>query len=291
MSNPPSKPWTCTKGRWLPAMRIVLPSFRIFPPTATIGSGIRGLIERDGIIGIIPVNSFLKSGWSRSRAAGVRRCLWMWRPRIWITSASWQGCAACGSGYRFRRWFGLQSVPPEIDTIADLQSWFRYWLRALFRIRRRVHPGRQLAEFFGEEPSIMNEPQEKPSSAPVDIPPAPRALHLRVRVGLLVTLFGLFVFIVGPPSRNGLTWIAVLRRVRSDCGFPGGPRHNLCRRIHQPVGVVEGHGSLHRRRYWLARGCHGYVIAVFSGMADVFGMGSQPLLSSVFWTGSSFGCS
>ena len=84
---------------------------------------IRGLIERDGIIGIIPVNSFLKSGWSRSR--GSRR------EEVPLDVAAAHMDHVCqlagdarhvGLGTDFDGGFGLQSVPPEIDTIADLQK-------------------------------------------------------------------------------------------------------------------------------------------------------------------------
>jgi membrane dipeptidase len=83
----------------------------------------RGLIERDGVIGIIPVNSFLKSGWSLSR--GGRRD----EVTLDVVAAHLDHvCQLAGDarhvglGTDFDGGFGLQSVPPELDTIADLQK-------------------------------------------------------------------------------------------------------------------------------------------------------------------------
>ena len=123
----------------------------------------------------------------------------------------------------------------------------------------------------------MNEPQEKPSSAPVDIPPRAAApSHLRVRVGLLVTLFGLFVFIVGTKPEwfdldrspaVGFVQIAVFLVGLAIICLGGyislwGLWKGMDRSIPADIG--------------LRLVATGYVIAVFSGMADVFGMGSQP---------------
>jgi membrane dipeptidase len=82
---------------------------------------IQALLARDSVIGISPVNSFLRAGWKK----GERREL-----------VSLQDCAAqidyicqlagdawhVGIGSDFDGGFGLTSVPPEIDTIADLQK-------------------------------------------------------------------------------------------------------------------------------------------------------------------------
>lgn len=81
---------------------------------------IRGLIERDGVIGVVPTNGFLKEGWKR----GHKRELVSISDYIdhidHICQLAGRAChVALGSD--FDGGFGLQSVPPEIDTIADLQ--------------------------------------------------------------------------------------------------------------------------------------------------------------------------
>jgi membrane dipeptidase len=82
---------------------------------------VHGLIERDGIVGIPPFNKFLR---------------WEWEPRDGREAVplhlvvdhidyicQFAGDAAhVGIGTDFDGGFGLQSVPAEIDTIADLQK-------------------------------------------------------------------------------------------------------------------------------------------------------------------------
>ena len=83
---------------------------------------IRGLIERDGVIGVIPLNTFLKVGWLRKR--GSRReevsidVLIAHIDHI-CQLAGDANHAAIGSD--FDGGFGYQSIPHEMDTIADLQ--------------------------------------------------------------------------------------------------------------------------------------------------------------------------
>jgi membrane dipeptidase len=83
---------------------------------------IRGLIERDGVIGVIPLNTFLKAGWLRTR--GSRReevpldTLIAHIDHICQLSGD-SNHAAIGSD--FDGGFGLQSIPLELDSIADLQ--------------------------------------------------------------------------------------------------------------------------------------------------------------------------
>jgi membrane dipeptidase len=82
---------------------------------------IQRLIERQGIIGVIPHNAFLSSRWTNSS------------PRTTVTLAHVVEhmdhiCQVAGNalhvgfGTDFDGGFGLQSVPAEIDTIADLQK-------------------------------------------------------------------------------------------------------------------------------------------------------------------------
>jgi membrane dipeptidase len=82
---------------------------------------IEGIIERDGVIGIVPFNSFLKTGWKR----GDRR------DQVSILDVVSQIDYICqiagdanhvGIGTDFDGGFGLQSIPMEMDSIADLQK-------------------------------------------------------------------------------------------------------------------------------------------------------------------------
>src|SRR5512134_2072814 len=83
---------------------------------------IRGLIERDGVIGLIPLNSFLKVGWLRT--SGSRReevPLDAFIAHIDHVCQVAGNANHAGIGSDFDGGFGLQSIPPELDTIADLQ--------------------------------------------------------------------------------------------------------------------------------------------------------------------------
>jgi membrane dipeptidase len=84
---------------------------------------IRGLIERGGVMGVVPFNSFLKVGWLRK--GGSRR------EEVSLSAVADHIDHICqlasdvrhvGIGTDFDGGFGLQSVPPEIDTIADLHK-------------------------------------------------------------------------------------------------------------------------------------------------------------------------
>jgi membrane dipeptidase len=82
---------------------------------------IQGLLERDGIIGVVPFNRFL---------------VWGWRPQDGRQAVSLRHVVAqidhicqlagdarhVGLGSDFDGGFGLQSVPGEVDTVADLQK-------------------------------------------------------------------------------------------------------------------------------------------------------------------------
>lgn len=82
---------------------------------------IRGLIEREGVIGVIPLNSFLKVGWTRK--SGSRReevsldALIAHIDHICQLAGNSEHAAI---GTDFDGGFGLQSIPPELDSIADL---------------------------------------------------------------------------------------------------------------------------------------------------------------------------
>jgi membrane dipeptidase len=82
---------------------------------------IQGLIERDAVIGVIPFNAFLKAGWKRVN--GSRREEVSLDALIahidHICQLSGDSLHA-GIGSDFDGGFGLQSIPPELDSIADL---------------------------------------------------------------------------------------------------------------------------------------------------------------------------
>jgi membrane dipeptidase len=83
---------------------------------------IEGLIERNGVIGLIPLNTFLKAGWLRK--VGSRR---EEVPLDTLIAHIDHVCQIAGDslhagiGSDFDGGFGLQSIPPEFDSIADLQ--------------------------------------------------------------------------------------------------------------------------------------------------------------------------
>jgi membrane dipeptidase len=84
---------------------------------------LRGIIERGGVIGNVPLNSFLKSGWNRK--TGSRReevPLAVLADHIDHVCQLAGDSRHAGIGSDFDGGFGVQSVPPEIDTIADLQK-------------------------------------------------------------------------------------------------------------------------------------------------------------------------
>lgn len=83
---------------------------------------IRGLIERGGVIGVVPFNAFLKVGWLRlngSRREEVSLDALIAHIDHICQLAGSATHAAIGSD--FDGGFGWQSIPHELDTIADLQ--------------------------------------------------------------------------------------------------------------------------------------------------------------------------
>jgi len=122
----------------------------------------------------------------------------------------------------------------------------------------------------------MNEPKEKSASTPVE--PSLRAAapsRLRVRVGLLITLFGLFVFLVGTnPIWFGLQRSSTVGFVKISVFLVG--LAIICLGGYTSLwGLWKGMERSIASDIGLRLVATGYVIAVFSGMADVFGMGSQ----------------
>jgi membrane dipeptidase len=83
---------------------------------------IEGVIERGGVQGIIPFNTFLKAGWNRktgSRREEVSLDAYISHIDHVCQIAGNSLHAALGSD--FDGGFGWQSIPVEMDTIADLQ--------------------------------------------------------------------------------------------------------------------------------------------------------------------------
>jgi membrane dipeptidase len=84
---------------------------------------IRSLLERDGVIGVVPANSFLKVGWRRQ--SGSRKeevTLQHLIAHIDYICQLAGDAKHAGIGSDLDGGFGLQSVPAEINTIADLQK-------------------------------------------------------------------------------------------------------------------------------------------------------------------------
>ncbi len=105
------------------------------------------------------------------------------------------------------------------------------------------------------------------------IPPS----RMRVRVGLATTLFGLFIFTVGAkPGWFGWDRSPVVGFVQIAVFLVG--LAIIC--IGGYTGLLALWKGMQRTiaaDIGLRLVSTGYVIAVFAGMADVFGMGSQPL--------------
>lgn len=82
---------------------------------------IRSIIERGGVIGIVPFNAFLQDGW---KLADGRKQITLQHVAAQIDHiCQLAGDAAhVGIGSDFDGGFGLECVPQEINTIADLQK-------------------------------------------------------------------------------------------------------------------------------------------------------------------------
>ena len=84
---------------------------------------LRGIIERNGIIANVPLNTFLKSNWLRKNGSRREEV-----PLDTLAAHMDHVCQLAGDalhsgiGSDFDGGFGVQSVPPEIDTVADLQK-------------------------------------------------------------------------------------------------------------------------------------------------------------------------
>ena len=83
---------------------------------------IEGIIERDGVIGVVPFNDYLQIGWKSGKDARLDVPLSRLADQIDHICQIAGNALHAGIGSDFDGGFGVQSVPPEIDTIADLQK-------------------------------------------------------------------------------------------------------------------------------------------------------------------------
>jgi membrane dipeptidase len=83
---------------------------------------IRGILERDGMIGVVPFNTFLKDGWLVEKSNRDEVSLTHLVDHIDHICQLAGDALHVGIGSDFDGGFGLQSTPKEIDTIADLQK-------------------------------------------------------------------------------------------------------------------------------------------------------------------------
>ncbi len=82
---------------------------------------IQGLLERDGIIGILPINRFLQVGWKEGdhrELVSIQKVV----DQIDTICQMAGNAQHAAIGSDFDGGFGVQSVPAGIDTIADLQQ-------------------------------------------------------------------------------------------------------------------------------------------------------------------------
>lgn len=83
---------------------------------------IHGILERDGIIGVVPFNTFLKDGWLIGKSDREEVSLERLVDHIDHICQLSGDARHVGIGTDFDGGFGWQSTPKEIDTIVDLQK-------------------------------------------------------------------------------------------------------------------------------------------------------------------------
>lgn len=83
---------------------------------------IAGVLERDGVVGVVPFNSYLKTGWVSGKNSRTEISLDRVADHIDHICQIAGDSLHAGIGSDFDGGFGVQSVPPEIDTVADLQN-------------------------------------------------------------------------------------------------------------------------------------------------------------------------
>jgi membrane dipeptidase len=102
---------------------------------------IQGLLERDGIIGVVPANYFLKPDW---KDYGGRESVTLQRvvDQIDYICQMVGNAQHAGIGTDYDGGFGLQSVPAEIDTIVDLHK-----IASL--LSEKGYPDKDIVAIFG----------------------------------------------------------------------------------------------------------------------------------------------
>ncbi|MFN8383419.1 MAG: membrane dipeptidase [Anaerolineales bacterium] len=83
---------------------------------------IEGVLQRDGVVGVVPFNSYLKVGWVSGKNPRSEVPLEIVANHIDHICQLAGDSLHAGIGSDFDGGFGVQSVPPEIDTVADLQN-------------------------------------------------------------------------------------------------------------------------------------------------------------------------
>lgn len=82
---------------------------------------IRSLIERQGVIGIVPYNAFLRAGWRRGDSKEAVSLQHVLAQIDYICQLAGDAFHV-GLGSDFDGGFGVQCTPLEVDTIADLRK-------------------------------------------------------------------------------------------------------------------------------------------------------------------------
>ena len=82
---------------------------------------IQGILERSGVIGIVPVNAFLFAGWKKGEARDLVSLDHIVAQIDYVCQMAGDA-RHVGLGTDFDGGFGVQSVPAGIDTIVDLQK-------------------------------------------------------------------------------------------------------------------------------------------------------------------------
>ncbi|HEX9012139.1 MAG TPA: hypothetical protein VF813_01435 [Anaerolineaceae bacterium] len=124
----------------------------------------------------------------------------------------------------------------------------------------------------------MNDNAQKPASIEVltqPVPPKSDSRTWKIRVGLITTLLGLFIFLVGvKPSLFGLDRSSAFGFIQIAVMLIG--LAVICLGGYRCLSAVWGDEQRSiLADFGLRFVSTGYVVAVFAGMADVFGFGSQ----------------
>jgi membrane dipeptidase len=82
---------------------------------------IQGLLERDGVIGVVTADSFLRPGWNEAGGRASVTLEYFVAQMDYICQMAGNAFHV-GIGSDFDGGFGLQSVPMEIDTISDVRK-------------------------------------------------------------------------------------------------------------------------------------------------------------------------